>query len=281
MPRMQLLMLAAMAMLAFAANSLLCRVALAGEYIDAATFTLVRIAAGATVLCLLLRAKSGRLALGGSYLGGAALFGYAGAFSFAYVNLSTGTGALLLFGAVQVSMIGYGLWSGEHLRRLQFMGGSLAFAGLIWLLLPGVEAPPMLSAFIMLAAGLCWAVYSIIGKRASDPTAATAGNFLRATPFALLLFILLGNTESLTATGILCALASGALASGLGYALWYAVLPLLPTSTAATIQLSVPVLAALGGALFLNEALNLRFAISAIAVLGGIGVFIISKPRTT
>ncbi|MBQ0758168.1 MAG: DMT family transporter [Zhongshania sp.] len=279
MPQLRLALLTTIAMLAFAANSLLCREALAAGHIDASTFTLVRLVSGAAVLTLLMLIKFRGFTLNGNWLAAAALFGYAAAFSFAYVSLSAGTGALLLFGAVQATMIGFGLWTGEQLGRYQVLGASAAIAGLIWLMLPSVEAPPLLSAIIMFAAGICWGVYSLLGRRTIEPTLATAGNFIRALPFAIILFWLTGNTEHTTNLGLAYAIASGALASGLGYALWYAALPALPASSAATIQLSVPILAALGGVLLLDEQLTLRFGLASIAVLGGVALFILSKRR--
>jgi len=279
MSRLRLAFLTLITMLAFAANSLLCREALAAGHIDASSFTLVRIVSGALVLSMLLLIQFRRYTLGGSWLAAAALFGYAAAFSFAYVSLSAGTGALLLFGAVQTTMIGYGLWRGERLSHLQISGAIAASTGLIWLMLPGVEAPPVLGALIMITAGVCWGVYSLLGRNAREPSVATAGNFLRATPFAVILFLLMRDSQPVTNLGLAYAAASGALASGLGYALWYAVLPALPASRAATIQLSVPILAALGGVLFLGETITLRFSLASIAVLGGIALFIMSKPR--
>lgn len=276
MPRQRLIFLTVMTMLAFAANSLLCREALVGGHIDVASFTLIRITSGAVVLGLLL-IKFKRSSLAGSWPAAAALFGYAAAFSFAYIGLSAGTGALLLFGAVQATMIGYGLWSGERLNRGQVIGAISAAGGLTWLLLPGIEAPPLLAALTMICAGACWGVYSLLGRSAREPTIATAGNFIRAIPFAVILFLLMPSSQSISSLGIVYASASGALASGLGYALWYAVLPALTASRAATIQLSVPILAALGGVLFLAETLTLRFTFAAVAVLGGIAIFITSK----
>tara|TARA_R110001599_G_scaffold11399_3_gene54409 strand:- start:3308 stop:4150 length:843 start_codon:yes stop_codon:yes gene_type:complete len=279
MPPLRLLLLTTITMLAFAANSILCRVALAEDHIGAASFTFIRIASGAVFLALLLLIRTRSYRLGGSWLSGAALFGYAAAFSFAYISLSAATGALLLFAAVQATMITYGLWSGERLSARQFIGIAVAFAGLVWLMLPGIEAPPLLGAVIMIGSGVCWGVYSLLGRQASEPTIATAGNFIRAIPFALLLFLLLGNGENTSSLGLVYAVASGALASGLGYALWYLVLPQLPATSAATIQLSVPIIAALGGVLLLDEAVTLRFALASLAVLGGISLFILSKRR--
>lgn len=273
----RLVLLTALTMLAFAANSLLCREALASGDIGALTFTLIRIASGAVALGVLLLLKFRSLSIGGSWLSAAALFGYAAAFSLAYISLSAGTGALLLFGSVQVTMIVYGLSTGERLNRRQLAGVMAAAAGLVWLLLPGIESPPLLGAILMLGAGFSWGVYSLLGRGAKEPTVATAGNFIRAVPFALLLFLVAGTGEHVSSAGVAYAVASGALASGMGYALWYAVLPALQSTTAATVQLSVPVIAAFGGLLLLNEPVTLRFGLASIAVLGGIAVFVLNR----
>lgn len=276
---LRVVLLTALAMLAFAANSLLCREALATGDIGAAMFTLVRIVSGAVVLGLILLVRFGARRVGGNWGAAVALFGYAAGFSYAYLSLGAATGALLLFGAVQLSMIAYGLWIGERFTLRQAIGIVAAAAGLTWFLLPGVESPPLLGAVLMLAAGLSWGVYSLLGRGAGDPTVATAGNFIRAVPMALVLAVLLGGAEPVSASGIGYAVASGALASGLGYAIWYAALPSLRATTAATVQLSVPILAALGGVVFLGEALTLRFGLAALAVLGGIGLFVLGRAK--
>lgn len=273
-------------MLAFAANSLLCRMALKNTAIDAASFTALRIVSGAVVLWLLVRARGGSCRGAGSWLSGLALFVYAAGFSFAYIKLPAAVGALMLFCAVQVTMIGYGLWQGERLRPVQMSGLGLALAGLVSLLLPGLSAPPVDSAALMLLAGVAWGVYSLQGRRLGDATVATAGNFWRAIPFALGLSVLMLAQHSFDRLGVLYAIASGGLASGLGYAIWYAALPRLATTSAATIQLSVPVVAALGGVIFLGEAITLRLLLSSVAILGGIALVVLRKkaaalPSTT
>jgi drug/metabolite transporter (DMT)-like permease len=265
-------------MIAFAANSLLCREALASGNIGAAPFTLIRLASGAAFLWLLVGIVHRRFSVGGNWLSAAALFGYAAAFSFAYISLSAGTGALLLFGAVQITMIAYGLWAGERLGGLQIVGAVSAVAGLVWLVLPGVEAPSLLGALLMIGAGICWGVYSLRGRGIKAPTLATSGNFIRCLPFAVILFVLAGGQHgTVNEAGVVYAVASGALASGMGYALWYAVLPALSATTAATLQLSVPIIATLGGVLLLGESITLRFALASVAVLGGILIFILSR----
>jgi hypothetical protein len=184
MPRMRIALLTIVAMFAFAGNSLLCRIALKGTSIDPATFTSVRIVSAAIVLWIILRSRGQSQPFAGNWLSAFALFTYAAAFSFAYVSLAAGTGALLLFGAVQATMIGYALCRGERLRMLQWTGLACALAGLVALVLPGVSAPPLLASLLMLCAGIAWGAYSLRGKRAADPTATTAGNFIRAIPFA-------------------------------------------------------------------------------------------------
>ena len=271
-PRLSILTL--LAMLAFAANSVLCRLALKQTTIDAGSFTAIRLVSGAVVLWLLVMLRGGirtRAPVGkGSWPSACALLAYAFGFSFAYVNLSTGTGALLLFGAVQVTMVGHGLRTGEYLGVRQWLGLLLACAGLVVLLLPGVSMPPLGSALLMLGAGVAWGVYSLRGRGEGKPLEATAGNFMRAVPIALLLAACLHRDIALDLAGICYAIASGALASGIGYAIWYSVLPSLKATTAATVQLGVPVIAALAGALLLAEPLTPRLLLAAVAVLGGI-----------
>lgn len=269
--------LTSLAMIAFAGNSLLCRVALKDTSIDAASFTTVRLVSGAVVLWLIVRmrrrAQSGR----GNWPSAFALFAYAAGFSFAYVSLPAATGALLLFGAVQATMIGHGIWAGERLRRPQLVGLVLALGGLVGLLLPGLSAPPLAGSLLMLGAGVAWGIYSLRGKGGGDPTRVTAGNFLRAAPVAAALSLLLHEGASLDGAGFWYAVSSGALASGIGYAIWYTALPALKSTQAATVQLSVPVIAALGGIVFLGESLTLRLVLASVAILGGIALVILEK----
>ena len=266
-------------MMAFAGNSLLCRAALKHTVIDPATFTAARMFSGAAALWLIVSLRTRSRPQGGSWPSAFALFAYAAAFSFAYVDLSAGTGALLLFGAVQATMILFGLWKGERLTGSQGIGLAVALCGLVALLLPGLSAPPLLSAILMVGAGIAWGVYSLRGKGAGDPLAATAGNFLRAVPFAVTLSLALLTMARVDAKGIAYAIASGALTSGIGYAIWYAALRGLKATSAATIQLSVPVIAAIGGVLLLGEPITLRLFGASIAVLGGIALVIVkSRP---
>lgn len=275
----RLVLLVALAMIAFAANSLLCRLALRDTAIDAASFTTIRIGSGALVLWIIARARDATMTGAGSWGSAAALFGYAAAFSFAYVELSAGIGALLLFCAVQITMIGWGLWSGERISATQGVGLALAIGGLVGLLWPGLTAPPPGSAALMIGAGIAWGIYSLRGRRGGDPTVATAGNFVRAVPFAVVLSLLTLAGAKVDAAGVLYAIASGALASGLGYAIWYTALPGLAATKAATIQLSVPVIAALAAVVLLGESITLRLVASSAAILGGIALVVLAKRR--
>lgn len=275
----RILLLTTLAMLAFAGNSLLCRLALRETEIDAASFTAIRLLCGAVTLWLLLKLRQGRQPMAGNWPGALALFTYAAAFSFAYLQLDTGAGALLLFGAVQLSMLFWGWLRGERLGLAASLGTALATAGLLALLLPGASAPPLVAALLMLLAGIAWGAYSLLGRGQGDPLAVTAGNFMRATPLALLLAALLLAQLDWDGPGLFYALLSGGLTSGIGYAIWYSALPGLRASQAATVQLSVPILAALGGSLLLGEALSLRLLLSAVAVLGGIALVLGSRQR--
>jgi drug/metabolite transporter (DMT)-like permease len=263
-----------MGMVAFAGNSLLCRQALHHTGIDAASFTLVRLAAGAAMLALIVRLRDGRLPRAGNWPSALALFVYAAGFSFAYLGLPAGTGALLLFGAVQVTMIGAGMLRGARLLPGQWLGLGLALAGLVGLLAPGLSAPPLRPAVLMAVAGAAWGVYSLRGRGGGDPTALTAGNFARASVFALLLGALFWRQAAISRDGLLLAVVSGALTSGVGYAVWYTALRGLAAASAASVQLSVPVLAALGGVILLGEPLTLRLLLAAPPVLGGIALVI-------
>jgi drug/metabolite transporter (DMT)-like permease len=269
------------ALVGFAANSLLCRAALGNGAIDAASFTAIRIGSGAVVLLALSRGARGH----GSWASALALFAYAAAFSFAYLELTTATGALVLFATVQATMIGVGISRGDRPRALQWLGIAIAIAGLIALLAPGLAAPDPIGAALMAAAGVAWGVYSIRGRTATHALAATAGNFARAVPFAALLLLWVPvRGGHVTLEGALLAAASGAIASGLGYSLWYTALPHLPGTRAAIVQLSVPVLATLGGVVVLDEALSLQLAIATAAIVGGILLALLSRsgarPRT-
>ena len=267
-------------MLAFAGNSLLCRVALKSTGIDAASFTSIRLISAALTLWLVVRLSSKTSSGEGNWPSAIALFAYAAGFSFAYVNLTAATGALLLFGAVQTTMIGYGIWRGERLLNLQLLGLVLALGGLVGLTLPGLSAPPLLSSLLMIGAGAAWGVYSLRGKGAGDPTLVTAGNFLRTVPVTIALSLLMITHIAWDSAGIWYAIMSGALTSGIGYAIWYKALPALKATQAATVQLSVPVIAAIGGIILLDEALSLRLILASIAILSGIALVILEKKKT-
>ncbi|MBS0538152.1 MAG: DMT family transporter [Proteobacteria bacterium] len=273
----RVVLLTALAMLAFAGNSLLCRIALRDTAIDPASFTALRIGSGALILALLLRSRGARPATGGSWMAALALFSYAAFFSFAYRELSAATGALLLFGAVQMTMMGFGLFSGERLGGIKLVGLAVALGGLVALLLPGLSAPPAAGAALMAAAGISWGVYSILGKSLGEPIAATGGNFMRALPFAAALALTAVNHSSIDLHGAAYAIASGAVTSGLGYVIWYAALPSLKATQAAIVQLSVPAIAALGGALLLAEPITGRLLLASAAILGGIALTTMGK----
>ena len=279
--------LTSLALLAFAGNSLLCRLALKQTSIDPASFTSVRLGSGALVLALLVAWRGrahGRTAsaapwAAGDWTAALALFVYAAGFSFAYVSLSAATGALLLFGVVQTTMIGWGLWRGERLRPLQWAGLAAASAGLVWLLLPGLATPSLAAGLLMGSAGVAWAVYTLRGRTAGgDPTAVTAGNFIRATPMALGVSLLMAAQARWDTPGLLLALASGALASGAGYAIWYTALRGLAATRAAILQLSVPALATAGGVLLLGEPVTPHLLGASLAVLGGVLLVILARP---
>jgi drug/metabolite transporter (DMT)-like permease len=270
---MSTLAFTAAAMLAFAANSLLCRLALARGGIDPASFGAVRVVSGALALALIVRWRGGaRLGAGGDWRSAAMLFAYVAFFSFAYVSLPAGTGALILFGAVQLTMFGWALRRGERFTVPAWCGLALAAAGLVYLVLPGVSAPPLVGAIFMALAGAAWGAYSLRGRGSPDPLRATAGNFQRAAPMALALWLPFAGVAHADATGVVLAVVSGALTSGVGYALWYTALRELTAMRAATVQLSVPLITAFGAVLFLAEPVTLRLVLASVAILGGIAL---------
>jgi drug/metabolite transporter (DMT)-like permease len=269
-------------MLAFASNSLLCRGALGGGWIDATSFTSLRLVGGAVVLALLARARGGSGAhIEGGWTSAGALFVYALGFSLAYMRIPAGTGALLLFGAVQATMLGAGLLAGERPRALEWLGLALSLVGLAVLTRPGLARPDPTGAALMLGAGVAWGAYSLRGRGAGDALAANASSFARSVPFALLAsaVALAWAAPQVTPAGALLALASGALASGLGYAVWYAALRGLTATQAAIVQLSVPPLAAAGGVLLLGETLTPRLIAGGASILGGITLAVTARGR--
>ena len=277
MSRARLVGLTLIALLAFAGNSLLCRAAFTQTTIDPASFTALRLLSGAITLALLVAFRARDRVGAGNWTSALALFAYAAGFSFAYVHLSAGVGALILFGSVQTTMIAYGLQRGERMGRTQVAGLVLACGGLVGLLLPGLSAPPLWGAALMVAAGMAWGVYSLRGRGTGDPLRVTAGNFVRAAVLGLILSGVSWAQASWSTTGAMYAVLSGAIASGLGYAIWYAALPALRSTTAATVQLSVPLIAAVGGLLLLGEAPSLRLLLASVAILGGIAMVVLKR----
>lgn len=260
-------------MVAFATNSILCRLALRDTAIDPASFTSLRLLSGALVLWFLLRLqKLPVTAAAGNWGSALALFVYAAAFSYAYLSLSAGTGALLLFASVQATMIVGGWHRGERIANRQRLGLGLAFTGLVVLVMPGLSAPPLAGALLMLVAGIAWGLYSLRGGGVGSAMAATSANFLRSLPLTALLSVATLSSMQFDALGSWYALLSGALASGLGYSVWYVALRDLSAAGAATVQLSVPMIAALGGVALLGEAISLRMLLAALAILGGIAL---------
>lgn len=284
-PALGTALLTALAMLAFAANSLLCRIALQEGSIDPASFGAIRLAAGAAALVLVMRLQPRpRAERAGDWPAAAMLFLYVAGFSFAYLLLPAGSGALILFGTVQLTMLAAGLLAGERFTAAGWLGLALATGGLVLLLLPCVAAPSPTGAALMAVAGVAWGVYSLRGRgrgaAQADPLAATGGNFMRATPLGIALWLGWAARSHADAHGVALALASGALTSGIGYVIWYAALPRLKALQAASVQLSVPLIAALGGMLLLDEAFTARLALAAVAILGGIAL-VLGKGRFT
>lgn len=283
MKRANLLLLTALAMLAFAANSVLCRLALRHTQVDAASFTAIRLVSAALVLWLIVRIRSRGASAGGNWPSALALFAYAAAFSFAYTGLQAGIGALILFGCVQATMVGHGLWRGERMTLFQAAGMAMAFAGLVGLLLPqgALPAPPLGSAALMMGAGVAWGVYSLRGRVAQDATAATQGNFARTVPMVAVLALASLPYLRFDAAGMALAVASGSIASGLGYVVWYTVTPHLKAAHAATVQLSVPLIATAAGAVLLGESMSALQLLAGAAIVGGIWLSLYKRAAVT
>ena len=269
----------AFALLCFAFNSILCRLALKTNEIDAPSFTLIRLVSGAVVLLIIvaLTDKTEGKFKGGNWLSAFCLFLYAICFSFAYLGLTTATGALILFGSVQLTIIIAALFSGERPQIFEWLGLVFAFGGLIYLVFPGLESPPVLSSILMSAAGIAWGFYSLRGKGTTNPLADTSGNFLRSLPFVVLIALPFLAQIHLSAKGVLLAVLSGAIASGLGYSVWYAALKFHSSIRVAVLQLSVPAIAAVGGVIFLAESVSMRLITASCAILGGIALVIFGK----
>ena len=281
-------LITAMAMVAFASNSVLARAALRDSGTDPGTFTVVRMCSGAAVLLLLVAATRGSTPARGTisakaWVSGGALFTYAAGFSYAYLSLGAGTGALILFGVVQSTILGTALVKGERLTLLAMFGLAIALAGLVVLVGPGVSAPDPFGAALMVVAGLAWALYTLRGRRAQDAVVCTTSNFVYATPAALLLLavVLAVGSFRMTASGLALALASGALASGLGYTLWYTVLPSLSRTTAGIVQLTPAPIAAFGGLLLIGEPITVRVVAASILILGGVAMALTRPLRPT
>jgi len=276
-------LLTAVAMVAFAANSLLCRMGLGGGLIDAASFTAIRVVAGAVTLALILAVQQKpRIGTNADWRAAAMLFTYMVFFSFAYLSLTAGTGALILFGAVQLTMFTTALWTGERFGPISWAGLALAVAGLVYLVSPGLSAPDPLGAVLMAIAGIAWGVYSLLGRGARDPLEATASAFLYSVPPSVLVGVAYVAISSafVTVSGVALAIASGAIASGCGYVIWYAALRGLTATNAAVVQLSVPVIAAFGGVLFLAEDVTLRLVLASAGTLGGVTIVLMQRAAT-
>lgn len=269
------------ALVAFAFNSILCRLALGTQAIDAASFTTARLVSGAITLIFisLIFSKEKNKLKSGNWFSAFFLFAYAICFSFAYINLTTGTGALILFGTVQATMIVSALLSGERPQMLEWFGLILAFGGLIYLVFPGLSAPPLFSSFLMIAAGISWGFYTLRGRGSANPLADTTGNFIRSVPLIMLAGLPFISQIHLSQKGILLAVLSGAIASGIGYSVWYAALKFHTATRAAFLQLSVPAIAAIGGVVILSEVVSIRLLMATILILGGIGLAIWGRKR--
>ncbi|WP_193100573.1 DMT family transporter [Burkholderia sp. Z1] len=278
-PGVRVVALTSVAMLAFASNSLLCRLALQAGRIDAASFGSVRLVAGALMLAIIVRTSARRPVPPADWPAAAMLFAYVACFSFAYLTVSAATGALILFGAVQLTMFAWGWRAGERFAPAGWAGFGVALGGLLYLVSPGLAAPTPQGAALMTVAGVAWGIYSIRGRKPADPVAATAGNFLRAAPLALALSAVLAARIHLTPAGVALAVLSGALTSGLGYVVWYAALRHLTAMRAAAIQLSVPPLAACGAVLLLSEQPTWRLALASAAILGGVAAVLATRAR--
>ena len=272
--------LTVVAMVAFAANSVLCRLALGAGLIDAASFATVRTVSGAVLLAAILLLRQKKVAARPDWRSVVALYLYMVFFAFAYLSLSAGTGALILFGAVQLTMFTVALRSGEHFPLVSWAGLALAIAGLVYLVSPGLTAPDPLGAALMTIAGISWGAYSLVGRSAKDPVEATAHNFLYAVPLVVATSLVFIGDFAITATGAAYAVVSGAVASGVGYVIWYTALRGLTGTGAATVQLSVPVIAAIGGVILLSEAVTLRLVVASAATLGGVALVLAQRSRS-
>lgn len=275
----KLIVLTTLALIAFAANTVLCRWALAEPSIDAASFTGVRLASGALTLYLIimLNRTGRRSGARGSWRGSLMLFGYAITFSYAYLSLDTGTGALILFGSVQISIILVTLWQGTRLHAMEWLGLALAFGGFVYLVLPGVSTPSFTGFVLMALAGISWAFYTLNGRGSSAPLLDTTYNFIRTLPFMAIVMLFAFRDVHVATQGFVLAVFSGALASGVGYTIWYMVLRDISNTMAAVLQLLVPIIAALGGVVFVGEPITMRLSLAALFILGGFLLVILGR----
>ena len=274
-------LLATFTLVAFAANSVFCRLALGENAIDAASFSTLRLGSGAITLAIIMafRAESKWLANHGNWPSAVLLFLYAAPFSFAYISLSAGTGALILFGTVQVTMLLAGLFAGERPSVAQWAGLASALGGLVYFVFPGLTAPAPLGSGLMIVAGIAWGIYSLRGRGEGSPVAVTAGNFVRAVPLAVILSVVFIKDSHVTGRGAGLAIVSGGLTSGLGYVLWYTAIKGFTATRAAVVQLPVPVLSAIGGVMFLSEGLSLRLVVASATILGGVWLAILERGK--
>ncbi|MFC3093935.1 DMT family transporter [Alteromonas sediminis] len=277
MSNTKLFLLTAVAMVMFALNSLLCRLAFNETEIDQNSFTALRLLSGALFMLLIHQSRSADNKLAGNWWSSFALFVYAAGFSFAYVHLDAATGALLLFGAVQLSLIIYGVKQGERPNKVQLMGLTVAASGVVMLILPGATSPPWIASILMIVAGIAWAVYTLRGKQEVSPAAATKGNFVRTIPMLVILLLVMHQELHWDSQGAIYALVSGALASGFGYMIWYKALPYHTAISAAVVQLTVPPITAFGGVFLLKEHMPLNLIVLSFIILGGVGLFILFK----
>ena len=275
----RIVLLTGLALVAFASNSVLCRLALGEKAIDASSFTIIRLLSGAIVLLILFKIKNNELSSNsrGSWYSGIMLFLYAITFSFAYITLDTGTGALILFGSVQITMIALSLLSGNRLHFTEWLGVIIAFAGFLYLIMPGVTAPSTTGFLLMTIAGVAWGIYTINGKGSKNPLSDTTFNFLRTVPFIIIMLLVVLKDVNFTSKGILLAIISGGVTSGIGYTIWYMALKGLTSTQAAVVQLLVPVIAAFGGVIFIFEKITFRLTISSTMILGGILFVVMGK----
>lgn len=277
---MRIFLLTTITMIAFGANSIFGRLALEGDAIDPSSYSFIRLLSGAIMLAILVGVSSGvsKQSLNhGNLISAFCLFAYAAAFSFSYVNIQTGVGALILFACVQAVMIGWALLKGDRPSLFEWLGIIIAFGAFIWLVSPGLEAPDPVAATLMAISGIAWGAYSLRGKSSSDPLKATAGNFLLSVPMGLVLLFITISSSQFSVYGVILAIASGAITSGMGYALWYKVLPQLTATRASIVQLTVPVVAGIGGLIFLSEPLTFRFVLASALILGGVAISIVVK----